>query len=61
MPESPPIALTSAQVADLLRVSLRTVDRLVSSGQLRPAQSQPRGPRMFDPAEVALFAVRRAA
>ena len=49
--------LTTAEVADLLGVSVATVNRHARSGQLRADAQMPgsKGARLFHPSEVARF------
>lgn len=53
--------LTSPEVATRLGRSIRTVHRLVISGQLVPAQKLPgpNGAFLFDPADVEQFLAQR--
>jgi len=55
--------LTARQVAKILRVSSRTVLRMVDSGTLRPVLKVDgaTGPYLFDPADVERLAKERAA
>lgn len=63
MTQTTPV-MGTAQVAEKLRASTRTVMRLVASGELTPIQKLPgrTGSFLFDPVAVeALAADRRAA
>lgn len=53
--------MTTAQVAEVLRCSTRTVTRLAVSGELEEFQKLPglRGPRVFHRNEVARLAAER--
>ena len=55
--------LTSAQVAERLGVSVKTVHRMVLAEDLRPAAKLPgrTGAYLFDPADVEVLARRSAA
>lgn len=51
---SKPDLLTTADVAQILGVNVRTVNRMADDGRLRVAVKLPglRGPRLFDRADV---------
>jgi len=53
--------LTSAQVADILGKSVRTIHRLAESGDLAPALKVPgkTGAFLFDPADVEALAATK--
>ena len=55
--------LTSAQVAERLGVSVKTVHRMVLAEDLRPAAKLPgrTGAYLFDPADIETLARRTAA
>jgi DNA-binding transcriptional MerR regulator len=55
--------IPTAEVARLAGVTVKTVHRWVESGQLTPVVIAPgiRGPRLFDPRDVALFLAKRPA
>ena len=60
---SKPRLMRTAEVADVLQVSTRTVARFVASGDLKPAMRLPglRGAFLFDPRDVQRLAKRGAA
>ena len=53
--------ITTAEVAQRLRVSIPTVNRWVRDGRLQPVQKLPgiRGANLFDPTDIA--ALRKSA
>lgn len=54
--------LTTAEVAEMLDVDVRTVSRWVNAGRLSPAVQAPglRGARLFHPTDVARLAASLA-
>lgn len=53
--------LTSPQVAEILKVSIRTVQRLAESGELPAIKlTGQTGAYVFEPTEVELWQLRRA-
>lgn len=63
MPTDTDDLLTTAQAAEVLGVTVRTVARWADSGRLTPAVEFPglRGPRMFRQADVLALMEQRSA